>query len=142
MGKCNKIKNTCGTRNISTCIDYEETVNTQSSLTSTECRNLGETTKDIYEQLEEINDLSELGEECLTYIENEDGKVVVKNVLLKFEEEICNLKQQIQTLQNTAFMDISLANSGLDFECLTDSCSENITTVKELMQALISKVCA
>lgn len=141
MDKCNKIKNTCGTRNFSTCIDYEETVNTQSSLSSTECRNLGETTKDIYEQLEEINNLSALGEDCLTYIPNENNKTVVKNVLLKFEEEICNLKEEIETLQNTAFMDISLTNSGLDFECLTDSCSENINTVKELLQALISKAC-
>jgi hypothetical protein len=142
MDKCNKIKNTCGTRIQSECVDYEEIVNTQSSLDVDECINLSETTKDIYEQLEEINDLSELGESCLEYIENENGKLVVKNVLLKFEEEICTLKTEITTLKNTAFMEISLVNSGLDFECLSDSCSESINTVKELMQALISRACA
>lgn len=141
MGNCNKVKNTCGTRIQAECVDYEEIVNSQSSLNSTECVNLSETTKDIYEQLEEINDLSELSNSCLEYVENEEGKIVVKNVLLKFEEEICSMKQQIETLQNTAFVDISLVDSGLDFECLTDSCSENINTVKELLQALISKAC-
>jgi hypothetical protein len=90
MKNCNKIKSTCGTRIQAECVDWEGAVNTKSELEGEECLSISDTTQDIYTQLEEI-DLSALGESCLTYVETEAGKKIVKNVLLKFEEKICEL---------------------------------------------------
>jgi hypothetical protein len=137
---CEPIKAKCtGQKTYSVCSQYEGTVNAQSSLIGEPCFNIEETTQDIYNQLEQI-DLSELGDACLTYILDEN-KVIVKNVLLKYEEEICSLREEIETLKNTAFLDMSIADSNLDFECLTDACEGSINTVKELLQALITKSC-
>jgi len=91
MKKCNsKIRHTCGSTTYAVCANYEGIVNSQSELSEESCLNLEETTSDIYNQLETIldnSDLSALGEQCLTYVEVE-GKIFVKNALLKMEEEI------------------------------------------------------
>ena len=137
-----KIKYGCEAA-FATCLITETTPNPQSNLVSEQCIDQEQFNDDVYQQLEDIwteNDLEALGELCLSYTEI-GGKKVVKNVLLKFEEEICNLKQEIETLKTTAIFDKSLAGSGLDLSCLTDACSNEITTYGELFQALITKSC-
>lgn len=137
-----KIKYGCETT-YATCVVTELTPNIQSSLLETECISQQDFNEDIYEQLENIqtqSDLSELGELCLTYTTVE-GKLFVKNALLKLEEEICSLKEEVETLKTTALFDKSLVGSGLDLSCLTDACNSTITTYGELFQALITKVC-
>jgi hypothetical protein len=138
MSKCNKIKDTCGTRNYASCIDYENIVNTNSSLDASDCLNLDEVAEDIYTQLEGIN-LSALGEACLTYVDSE-GKLIVKNVLLKMEEEICTLKEEVKTLKEKPLCDLPLGDC-VDTLCLADVCDNTITTVGQLLQALVNKVC-
>lgn len=137
-----KIKYGCDT-SYATCIITELTPNSQSSLIDSECISQQDFNEDVYEQLENIqtqSDLSELGELCLTYTTVE-GKLFVKNALLKLEEEICSLKEEVEILKTTSIFDKFLTNSGLDLSCLTTSCSETITTYGELFQALIAKVC-
>ena len=137
-----KIKYGCDT-SYATCIITELTPNSQSSLIDSECISQQDFNEDVYEQLENIqtqSDLSELGELCLTYTTVE-GKLFVKNALLKLEEEICSLKENVETLKTTTIFDKSLVGSGLDLDCLTDACSNEITTYGELFQALITKVC-
>lgn len=140
MGDC-KIKATCtGTKTWAVCTQYESNVNSESSLDDSTCLNLEETTQDIYNQLDGINDLSELGEECLTYV-LEEGKLLVKNVLLKHEQEICTLKTQIATLQTTNLCNTDITGCGLDLSCLVDACGNPINTFSQLVQAMIDKIC-
>ena len=139
----NKIKYGCGDITYATCLKTEVVPNSQSSLLEEECLVQEQVNEDVYEQLENIqtqSDLSELGELCLTYTTVE-GKLFVKNALLKLEEEICSLKENVETLKTTDILDKSIIGLGLDLECLTDACSETITTYGELFQALIAKVC-
>jgi len=137
-----KFKHGCDTI-YSTCVITEVTPNPQSSLINETCISQEQFNEDAFEQLENIqvqSDLSELGEQCLDYV-LVGGKLFVKNALLKMEEEICALKQEVETLKTTAVFDKSLVGSGLDLACLTDACDNSITTYGELFQALITKVC-
>lgn len=137
---CNKIKHTCtGNRNYATCIMYEGETNEHSPLKDDCELTIEETTQDIYNQLEEIN-LSELGG-CLEYVETEEGKIIVKNVLLKHEQEICDLKNRIDELENRQICDFPISACGLDLDCLSLPCDDSIATIKDLFQALINKVC-
>ena len=137
-----KIKYGCDT-SYATCIIVESTPNPQSSLLDVECISQQDFNEDVYEQLENIqtqSDLSELGEQCLDYV-LVSGKLFVKNTLIKMESEICLLKEEVETLKTTTIFDKSLVGSGLDLDCLTDACSNEITTYGELLQALITKSC-
>lgn len=141
----NKINYTCsGEVQYSTCTVFEGNVNTQSSLLESNCLNQELVDQDQYNQLEKLwnqSDLTALGENCLTYVKV-DNKILVKNVLLKYEQEICDLKLKLEEVKNKAFCDMSLENCGLDFKCLTTTCDGDIKTVKDLFQALIDKSCA
>ena len=134
----NKIKHTCSSTNYSTCIHYEGSVNTNSELVNETCLDIEQTTQDIYNQLENL-DLSALGELCLSYVQ-ENNKNIVKNVLLKFEEEICNLKEELETVKNRPLCEMPLGDC-VDTKCLVDACSENISTVGQLLQALVDINC-
>ena len=141
MKNCNqKIKHTCGSgRNFAVCIETEGEVNTDSELFEVECTNLQENLDDIYNQLENL-DLSALGELCLNYVQ-ENNKNIVKNVLLKFEEEICNLKEEVETVKNRQVCDIPITECLPNLDCLTDACDNNITTLGEWMLAVQTKLC-
>lgn len=138
MKNCNKIKHTCGSTSNATCIHYESNVNVDSEFTNADCLTIEETTQDIYNQLENL-DLSALGELCLSYVQ-ENNKNIVKNVLLKFEEEICNLKEEVETVKNRQLCDMLIGDC-VDVKCLTDICDNSITTFGELLQSLIDKSC-
>ena len=139
MRNCNKIKHTCSSTNYATCILTEGEVNTDSELFEVECTNLQENLDDIYNQLENL-DLSALGELCLSYVQ-ENNKNIVKNVLLKFEEEICNLKEELETVKNRQICDLPITECLPNLDCLTDACDNNITTLGEWMLAVQTKIC-
>ena len=145
MKNCgNKVKHTCGTTNYSTCIHWEGDVNPQSEYTTEDCLSLEETTQDQYNQLENIwneIDLSELGENCLEYLLDENDKIVVKNVLLKFEEEICNLKEELELVKNRQVCDIPITECLPDLGCLALPCDTSITTLGDWMLAVQTKIC-
>lgn len=139
----NKIKYGCGDITMANCVSTEAVPNPQSTILEIDCPSQYEVNEDIYSQLEDIwteNDLEALGNLCLSYTLI-GGKKVVKNVLLKFEEKICELQERILELETTAIFDKSLVGSGLDLDCLTDACSNEITTYGELFQALVTKSC-
>ena len=137
-----KVKYGCETA-YATCLITETSPNTQTTIVDTNCISQYEVNEDVYSQLEDIqsqSDLSELGESCLTYVKV-GGKLFVKNALLKMEEEICLLKEEVETLKTTAIFDTPLAGSGIDLSCLTDACLNDVNTIGELFQALITKSC-
>ena len=139
MKNCNKIYHTCGEKAFLVCSEYEGSVNTDSSLTEESCLNGQEVVQDIYNQLENL-DLSALGELCLSYT-TVSGKNIVKNVLLKFEEEICNLKEELELVKNRQICDIPITECLPNLDCLTDACDNNITTLGEWMLAVQTKIC-
>ncbi len=123
------------------CTSYESGVNEASSLKDDSCLTIEETTQDIYNQLDAQNeglDLSALGEGCLDYTKT-DGKYLVKDVLKKFEEKLCEAEEASST---SSLAETSISSWGLDLECLQDSCgTQNINTLKDLLQAIITKIC-
>lgn len=140
MKNCgNKIKNMCGEKTYATCTYYELEVPTFSTLVDQDCNTIEETTADLYEIVggakSEI-DLSNLGEDCLIYVK-EEGRNIVKNVLLKYEEEICTLKGQVSYLENEAICNKSITNC-VDLNGIVDSCNEQISTLGELLQYLVN----
>lgn len=139
MGKnCgNKVEMTCGETTYAQCAMYESDVNTNSELIEADCKNLEETTQDIYNQLEDIN-LSELGENCLEYV-SEDGRIKVKTVLLTYEQEICELKAKVGELETVAVCNLIITSCGLNFGDLVDECGDQPETLVEVLQLLLNQ---
>lgn len=135
-----KIRHTCGTKNFASCIDYQTELPEFSEL---ECPSIEETTEELYDlvgEIKEETDLSELGEKCLEYLLDENDKIVVKNVLLKFEEKICELSEKVNLLENRPLCEMPLGDC-VDTKCLVDSCENPITTWGQLVQILIDREC-
>lgn len=137
----NKIKNKCLTTNYATCTIYEKDVPTYSSLSGQDCIDLEQTTEDLYNLTTDVReqiDLTDLGNDCLTYIRDAENRTVVKNVLLKYEEEICKLKLKIEEINNTSICD-RLIGDCVDTTGLVDPCGDPIETYGQLLQFLTSK---
>jgi hypothetical protein len=141
MKNCgNKIKHTCSEKNYATCIYYELEVPSFSSLVGEDCITLEETTEDQYNILEDIKseiDLSALGQDCITYGVTPK---TVKNVLLRYEQEICDLKDKVNTLETTAICDINITNCGIDLSGINNNCSSPVTTLGELLAYLVDNI--
>lgn len=139
MKNCNKIKHTCGSgRNFAVCIETEGEVNADSTLVGETCTNLQENLDDIYNQLENL-DLSALGELCLTYVQ-EDNKNIVKNVLLKHEEKICELEARVLELETTDICNKLITACNLDFGDLVTTCGDQPTTLAEVLQIILTQL--
>lgn len=142
MKDCNKkISNTCGTKNYAPCIYYELELPDFSSIED-ECVTIEDTTSDIYDLIKDIReqlDLSELGENCLTYTLDINNKIVVKNALLEIEEKYCELEEKVTELENIGLCNISIEDCELDLGTLVDSCDEVPQTLSELLQVLINQ---
>lgn len=139
---CNKTKHTCGDPNYATCVTYEKELPDFTKITDN-CYTIEETTEDQYLILGDIKeeiDLSELGEQCLSYVLDENDKIVVKNVLLKYEEEICLLKQEVSDLKTTSICSTSIEPCNLDFGDLVNECGEKPKTMKETLQLILDKL--
>ena len=135
MKNCNKISHTCGERTYLICSEYEGTVNSDSSLVEESCLNGQEVVQDIYNQLENL-DLSALGDLCLSYT-TVGGKNIVKNVLLKFEEKICELEEKITELETVNICNQNIVPCNLDFGTLTTECGDQPTTLAEAIQLIL-----
>lgn len=143
MANCNnKIKHTCGDSVYATCVNYDTPLPEFSEITG--CPDLDLTTTELYSLVGELrdqsdqSDLSELGEKCLSYTTVE-GKIFVKNALLKMEEEICLLKEEVETLKTTPLCDYSIEACNFSFGDLVDGCNEQPTTLKSVIQILLNQ---
>lgn len=138
MKNCgNKIKHTCAEKNYATCVYYELEIPTFSDLVDEDCVTLEDTTEDMYDLIGDVKseiDLSALGQDCISYGINPK---TVKSVLLKHEEEICNLKDRVNILETTAICDIIITNCGLDLSGLNNNCSSPIITLADLLGYLL-----
>ena len=136
-----KVKHTCGSIVFADCTSYEGILPEFSEL---ECPSIEETTEELYNlvgEIKEQTDLSELGEKCLEYLLDENDKIVVKNVLLKFEEEICNLKEELELVKNIQICSIPITECLPDLGCLALPCDTSIVTLGDWMLAVQTKLC-
>jgi hypothetical protein len=136
-----KVRHTCGTKNYASCIEYQTDLPEFSEL---ECPSIEETTEELYNlvgEIKEETDLSELGERCLEYLLDENDKIIVKNVLLKFEEEICNLKEELELVKNRQICSIPITECLPNLDCLALPCDTSITTLGDWMLAVQTKLC-
>lgn len=137
MKNCgNKVKHTCSEKNYATCVYYELEVPDFSSLVDQDCITLEETTEDQYNILDGIKseiDLSALGQDCINYGINPK---TVKSVLLKYEQEICDLKDRVNTLETTAICDMNITDCGLTLP--DNPCGGTFSTLGELLGYLLN----
>ena len=142
MKNCsNKIKHTCNGVTYATCTAFEGTLPTFSELG--DCVDLEQTTTELYElvgAIKEETDLSELGNQCLDYLTDDNDKLIVKNVLLKFEEKICELEERIVELEERPLCNLPIG-ACVETLCLEDACNNTITTFGEWMNAVTVKIC-
>ena len=139
---CNKIKQTCGDSLFSTCVFHQSELPSFSELEPCDTT-IAETTDELYSFVGEIKkeiDLSELGDLCLDYVTTEEGKIVVKNVLLKFEQEICELKEKINLLETINICQQNISACNLDFGTLTNQCDVQPTTLAETLQLILDQL--
>jgi BMFP domain-containing protein YqiC len=139
MKKCNKVYQTCNELKPAMCVEYEGITNNLSEIKEDCTKTIENTTEDIYNQLEELN-LTLLGERCLDYVETAEGKLIVKNVLLKYEEEICNLKTRVLALEDTDICDKDITGCSLIFGTLTNQCNTQPQTLKEVIQLILTNL--
>lgn len=137
MGCHNRKKVSCGIKQYATCVYYEGCIPDFSELTNEDCVTLEDTTEDIYNHIEIIYeniDLSELGNDCIDYEEEEPGKIKVKEALKKFEELICDIQEQLP--EETTFC------PDLDYGSLVDACnvSPTIDTQCKFNQFLLDQL--
>lgn len=139
MGNCRdtNLKYNCGDRRQNArCVLYEGYIPNYSKLIDEDCITLEETTEELYKNQEEILksiDTSKLGKECIDYSEFQETNILkVNEALLTIEKEICNLKKNI---------DDDNSSLELDFKCLVDPCNNNITSLNQLLQIMIDKIC-
>ena len=136
-----KTKYTCGDTTYATCVKYEKTLPEFTKITD-ECYTIEETTEDLYEIVGEVIseiDLSALGQCAEIDYLDENTKIIVKNVLLKYEEEICTLKTKVAELESTAICDLPIAGCNFSLGTLADACDNPPQTFGELLQVLINQ---
>mgnify|MGYP003404489374 CR=1 FL=1 len=139
MKNCNqKIKHTCGSIVFADCTSYEGTVNADSEFNENNCLSIEQTTQDIYNQLDNL-DLSELGELCLNYVQ-ENNKNIVKNVLLKHEEKICELQARVLELETIDICNKLITACDLDFGDLVTACGNQPQTLAEVLQLILDNL--
>ena len=143
--KCNnnKLKNTCGIKTPSRCVFYDLDLPEFSKLSIlNDCITIEETTDDLYNLTDLILssiDTKDLGKQCLNYKVSQnkykpsENIIFIKDILLKFEEEICSLKNN-----NKTEVDII---KNLDFKCLQDPCNNDINSLETLLQVIINEIC-
>jgi len=129
---CNKFNTSCN--KVSTeCVDYEGYLPSWTGLD--DCNTLTGHIHKIYSELDYFQSLKNLGLDasCLDY----NGDYSAVNVLKKHDNKICELLEKVDGF---SFLDAPIGD--LDVKCLQGVCSNNILTIRDLLQALINKVCS
>ena len=139
-----KPKHTCGDRSSNArCVFYDLDIPSFSKLSNNDCVTVEETTTDLYNLVswlrESVNienlDIRDLDlQSVLDNYEPTKQRFLVKDVLEGIISQIDDIKKLAESNDT---------NSGLelDFKCLVGSCGGPITSLKELLQALIDEVC-
>jgi len=141
--ECNKTTNTCGDKIYAACVYYETELPSFTLITGNECKTIELVVADIYTILGNIKseiDLTILEVNGIDYT-LEEGKILTKNAFKKHAEMLINFEERVSSLEDEDQV-FNISDWGLDFECLADNCDEPPTTLKELLQLMITQICA
>ena len=137
MGNCgDSRKYSCGTKTQAVCTYYKGYLPKYSKL-DPDCAVIEETTEELYKHQEEILksiDSSKLKTDCFDYPTTEvngEDKVMIVDILQTLQNEICEMKED--SAESDAM--------SLDFKCLVAPCGSPISSLKDLLQALIDGYC-
>lgn len=145
------ISDTCGGKKVNAvCVKYEGGLSENSALDPNDCHNAEEVIEDLNAQLDKLKadlDLSELGNACLSY-DQAGVALTVKEAILKLEEKLCLALDKLGIASDNCEScescppvfteDFSCLN--LDLGALSDACSNPITNLKDLLQAMVTKL--
>ena len=139
-----KPKHTCGDRSSNArCVFYDLNTPSFSKLSGSECTTIEETTSDLYNLVswlrESVNveglDIKDLEIQSVQdSYDNSKQRLLVKDILSEIISQVDDIKK---------LTDLNDTDSGLvlDLKCLGNSCGPPITSLKDLLQALIDEVC-
>lgn len=141
---CNSINNTCGEKHFAACTFYEGALPAFTTLAVANCYTLEEVIADIYlieTSIKDEIDLTDLLSNGIVYTLVE-GNVVVKNALKKHAELLIAMQETLDGLTNGTDEIFNISGWGLDFECIADSCDNPPVYLKDLIQLMITQICA
>lgn len=140
---CNSINNTCGETHYASCTRYEGSIPEFTHMLESNCKTVEEVLADMYLIMGQIHseiDLTELLTNGIDYVV-EDGKITVKNAIIKHSELIIDLRDRVTSIETGESSNYNITNWDLDYQCLADSCDNPPTTIKELLQLIINQIC-
>lgn len=147
----NKISDRCVKKTTALCTTYEGTLSAGSDLTESPCLNVQEVIEDINVQIDEITtDINVSGlinDQCIAYPVIGD-KVTVRSAVYTLNTRVKELMTFVgmncdgsDASDCPAIFNHNISCLGLDFCTLTDACGEQPTTLKEVLQLLITTAC-
>jgi hypothetical protein len=141
-----KLSSTCGKKHPSKCVIYEGDLHANTELESCDCHSVEDVIEDINSEIDDINnaiDVSSISADCMTFdVDPDQGKVLINEVVVETVAKVCELATKVEAEEDCpSIFTTDFTCLGLDMGCLTDSCGEPITNLKDLLQALINKVC-
>jgi hypothetical protein len=149
---CNKkIFLPCGKVISSNCVQYVGELHENTELDICDKPSVTDVIEDINVQLDKVSesiDLTGLGESgCMTYPPSPDGLKVIQ-ALLTMEEKICEVADFAglpkpgcsECEPCSPIFNLDITCLGLDFGTLTDPCGEQPTTLKELLQLILTQI--
>ena len=74
-------------------------------------------------------------------IHEQEKYLYIFQLLLKFEEEICNLKEELELVKNRQICSIPITECLPDLGCLALPCDTSIVTLGDWMLAVQTKLC-
>lgn len=130
------ISNRCsGTEVMAPCVTYEGNIPESSKLTGG-CVNLEQVVEDLYETVDSMADLKDVGERCITYKDK-----TVPTVIAELEKEICLLKESNNRGVEFDLCTADITNCGFDLSGLVDSCTGvQPKTFGELIRTIIEQI--
>jgi hypothetical protein len=137
---CNeKSSNNCVDPILATCVDYEGKLGVNTKITKA-CTNQKDINEDLYAILdEEINstNVKQLTSECMVI----PAGSTVAEIIVLYENEICELKSKVSTLENKDYSQMDITSFNLVFpDCIADACETLPTTLSEWMQVIMEKI--
>lgn len=135
-------KYNCGDRRSNAaCVFYDLNVPEYSKLSDEECLTIQETTSDLYKHVTWLRESVEVGESdgCLDVEKIKDSynpkttRYLLKDIVKELSDKVCNLETNNEEQEDDTL--------SLDFKCLTTSCGNPISSLKDLLQTLIDEIC-
>ena len=142
MGCGDKKRNTCFSEQTSTCTKYTGGLSDKSKLLVWKgCINVDDVVEELYKDVDDLNDKveAEISNSCIDYgTDIVNGKIDVDKAVEKHDKILCQL---LGNSSQSALNTIDITDWNIYPKCLGDECQTGLHTLKDLIQAIINKLC-